>query len=222
MRRRVEECRRRWKLEIALRCRGLRFTLPLAPVLRGEGSGVRGLRHFPRAPHPNPSPRSTGARGEPNRGEVMRKARLTDRAASAKRVLHGGRHMSDTARTLQAARAFAPRPVNGDRPFISVIVPVRNEARFIAGTLSQLLTQDYDPRQFEVLVADGGSTDATCDIVVALRRRFANLRLLGNAGGWSSAGRTLQWKRPGRYPPSGGRALRPRQSAIPGRSGRRL
>lgn len=98
--------------------------------------------------------------------------------------------MSETARAPQMARVFA-RPGDDDRPFISVIVPVRNEAAFIAGTLRQLLTQNYDPRQFEVLVADGGSTDATRDIVVALQRRHANLRLLANAGGWSSAGRNV-------------------------------
>ena len=63
--------------------------------------------------------------------------------------------MSETVRALQSTRAFAPRPVNGDRPFITVIVPVRNEAAFIAGTLRQLLTQEYDPARFEVLVADG-------------------------------------------------------------------
>jgi succinoglycan biosynthesis protein ExoA len=99
--------------------------------------------------------------------------------------------MSDTARALQAARAFVPRPINGDRPFISVIVPVRNEAAFIAGTLSQLLSQEYDPRLFEVLVADGGSTDATRDIVTTMQRRHTNLRLLSNGGGWSSAGRNV-------------------------------
>jgi succinoglycan biosynthesis protein ExoA len=99
--------------------------------------------------------------------------------------------MSETVRAPLTARAFAPRPVNGDRPFISVIVPVRNEAGFIAGTLRQLLSQDYDPRQFEVLVADGGSTDATRDIVAGLQRRHANLRLLANPGGWSSSGRNV-------------------------------
>jgi succinoglycan biosynthesis protein ExoA len=102
--------------------------------------------------------------------------------------------MSDVARTLQAARAFVPRPVDTDRPFISVIVPVRNEAAFIAGTLRQLLGQDYDSRSFEVLVADGGSTDATRDIVATLQRRYANLRLLPNGGGWSSAGRNVAIK----------------------------
>src|SRR5947209_19928427 len=99
--------------------------------------------------------------------------------------------MSETARAPQSARVFAPRPVNGDRPFISAIVPVRNEAGFIAATLRQVLEQDYDPRKFEILVADGGSTDTTRDVVAALQRRHANLRLLANPGGWSSAGRNV-------------------------------
>ncbi len=99
--------------------------------------------------------------------------------------------MSEIARAPQTTRMFAPGPVNGDRPFISVIVPIRNEAAFIAGTLRQLLSQDYDPRQYEVLVADGGSTDSTRDIVATLQRRHANLRLLANDAGWSSAGRNV-------------------------------
>jgi succinoglycan biosynthesis protein ExoA len=78
----------------------------------------------------------------------------------------------------------APEP-----PFISVIVPVRNEAAFIADTLSQLLRQDYDSRRFEVLVADGGSADGTRDVVAALAAGHPNLRLLDNPRRWSSAGR---------------------------------
>jgi succinoglycan biosynthesis protein ExoA len=74
-------------------------------------------------------------------------------------------------------------------PFISVIVPARNEAAFIAGTLTQLLRQDYDPRRFEVLVADGGSTDDTRAVVRALAAGHPNLRLLDNPRRWSSAGR---------------------------------
>ncbi len=99
--------------------------------------------------------------------------------------------MSETPRGPQSVRAFAPGPVNGDRPFLSVIVPVRNEAAFIAGTLRQLLNQDYDARRFEVIVADGGSTDGTVRVVDTLQRRYANLRLLINPGGWSSAGRNV-------------------------------
>jgi len=97
-------------------------------------------------------------------------------------------------------RAIEPRPPRAEqfrpaaaktarRPFISVIVPVRNEQAFIADTLQQLLTQRYDPDRFEVIVADGRSTDDTCTIVAALQTRYPNLRLLDNPRRWSSAAR---------------------------------
>src|SRR5260370_4460646 len=74
-------------------------------------------------------------------------------------------------------------------PFVSVIVPVRNEAAFIRRTLEQLLAQEYDPRRFEVLVADGRSDDGTREIVRAMQEQHANLRLLDNPRRLSSAGR---------------------------------
>jgi succinoglycan biosynthesis protein ExoA len=74
-------------------------------------------------------------------------------------------------------------------PFLSVIVPVRNEERFLRRTLEQLLGQDYDPRRFEVLVADGQSTDRTRAVVRELMAGAPNLRLLDNPRRWSSAGR---------------------------------
>src|SRR5260370_32377166 len=82
-----------------------------------------------------------------------------------------------------------PLAAPGDAPFISVIVPVRNEAAFIRRTLAQLLSQRYPHDRFEVLVADGASTDATRDIVTALVLEHANLRLIDNPRRWSSAGR---------------------------------
>lgn len=75
------------------------------------------------------------------------------------------------------------------RPFLSIIVPVRNEQAFLADTLQQLLTQRYEGGRFEVLVADGRSTDDTRAIVAALQTRYANLHLLDNPRQWSSAGR---------------------------------
>jgi succinoglycan biosynthesis protein ExoA len=74
-------------------------------------------------------------------------------------------------------------------PFVSVIVPVRNEAAFIRRTLEQLLAQEYDPRRFEILVADGRSDDGTREIVRAMQQHHANLRLLDNKRRLSSAGR---------------------------------
>lgn len=75
------------------------------------------------------------------------------------------------------------------RPFISVIVPVRNEAQFLGTTLKQLLGQKYSPSCYEVLVADGESSDGTTEIVRAFAETHANLRLVRNKRVWSSAGR---------------------------------
>ena len=90
--------------------------------------------------------------------------------------------------TLTGERSTARAP-GVETPFISVIVPVRNEAAFLRGTLEQLLSQDYPVDRFEVLVADGDSTDATRDIVAELMLEHANLRLLDNPRRWSSGGR---------------------------------
>jgi succinoglycan biosynthesis protein ExoA len=76
-------------------------------------------------------------------------------------------------------------------PFISVIVPVRNEERFIQRLSTQLLTQEYDVDRFEVIVVDGESTDATVPTVRRLQAIYPNLRLLHNPKRWSSAARNL-------------------------------
>jgi glycosyltransferase involved in cell wall biosynthesis len=46
-------------------------------------------------------------------------------------------------------------------PFVSVIMPVRNEADFIARSLGAILAQDYPPERVEIIIADGMSTDDT-------------------------------------------------------------
>src|SRR6187402_1837014 len=72
---------------------------------------------------------------------------------------------------------------------VSVVVPVRNEAKAIEPALRTLLTQDFPAEKFEVIVADGGSEDATVPIVRRLQAEFANLKLVYNPGRLSSAGR---------------------------------
>jgi succinoglycan biosynthesis protein ExoA len=80
------------------------------------------------------------------------------------------------------------RPTH-ETPCVSVIVPVRNEAAYIGRTLDALLRQDYPADRFEILVADGRSTDATPAIVREWQRDYPQLRLLDNPRRWSSAGR---------------------------------
>src|SRR5437588_1444249 len=76
-------------------------------------------------------------------------------------------------------------------PFISVIVPVRNEGAHLADTLEQVLQQEYDPKCFEVVVVDGESTDGTRAIVRAFQGSHANVRLYRNPRQLSSAARNI-------------------------------
>lgn len=74
---------------------------------------------------------------------------------------------------------------------VSVIVPVRNEAKHIRHTLECLQHQQFDPGQFEVIVVDGMSDDATVTRVRECQTYFANLRLLDNPKRLSSAARNV-------------------------------
>lgn len=51
------------------------------------------------------------------------------------------------------------------RPFVSIAIPCRNEAAFIAGCLDSILAGDYPRDRLEILVADGRSDDGTRDIL---------------------------------------------------------
>jgi chlorobactene glucosyltransferase len=68
----------------------------------------------------------------------------------------------------------APRVTSG--PFVSVIVPTRNEERSIARCLESLLRQGY--ADYEVVVVDDESGDATAGIVAALAAHEPRLRLV--------------------------------------------
>ena len=64
-------------------------------------------------------------------------------------------------------------------PRVTVIIPCRNESRFIAGALESLV-DDYVFRHGEVLVVDGLSQDGTPEIVRSFIDRGYPLRLVEN------------------------------------------
>lgn len=84
--------------------------------------------------------------------------------------------------------------MSGHIPFITVVMPVRNEARFIADTVGQLLAQDYPHDRLEILVADGMSDDGTRDIVDRIAQEDERVRLLDNRELRSSAGRNVGFR----------------------------
>lgn len=58
--------------------------------------------------------------------------------------------------------------------FVSLILPIRNESRYIRRNLQAVLTQDYSPEKMEVIVADGMSDDGTQTIVQELAAKHPN------------------------------------------------
>jgi glycosyltransferase involved in cell wall biosynthesis/GT2 family glycosyltransferase len=77
-------------------------------------------------------------------------------------------------------------------PFISVVLPVRNEAACIGSVLDGLLAQDYPEKRFELLVVDGFSSDGTGEIVLRCAQGSpVSIQLLQNPKRWSSAGRNI-------------------------------
>lgn len=79
-------------------------------------------------------------------------------------------------------------------PFVTVVMPVRNEARFIADTLDQLLAQEYPSDRYEILVVDGMSDDGTQAIVNEKSITNPQLHLLENPKRLSSAGRNVGFR----------------------------
>jgi glucose-1-phosphate thymidylyltransferase short form len=82
-------------------------------------------------------------------------------------------------------------PDPGNWPFVSVVMPVRNEARFIARSLGAVLAQDYPAERMEVIVADGLSTDGTRHIVQSFLTTHSQVKLLNNPGKIVSTGLNL-------------------------------
>jgi len=64
--------------------------------------------------------------------------------------------------------------------FVSILIPARNEEKFIAACLNSVVQNDYPLDKIEILVIDGMSIDRTREIVKEYIIRFPNIRLLEN------------------------------------------
>lgn len=73
-------------------------------------------------------------------------------------------------------------------PFVSVVMPVRNEGGFLERSLAAVLAQTYPAGRHEVIVADGMSTDGTRARLDAAARTHAGLRVIDNPGRIVSTG----------------------------------
>jgi glycosyltransferase involved in cell wall biosynthesis len=62
----------------------------------------------------------------------------------------------------------------------SIIIPTRNEEKYIAGCLNSLINNDYPNEFLEILVVDGMSTDKTRDIVNSFSETLSFIHVLDN------------------------------------------
>lgn len=67
-------------------------------------------------------------------------------------------------------------------PLVTVVMPVRNEAAHLGRAFDALDGQTYPRDRVEILVVDGGSTDATAQVVSVRARVDPRIRLLGGPG----------------------------------------
>jgi len=65
-----------------------------------------------------------------------------------------------------------------DYPLISVIVPIKNFERTIEKSFQYLFNVDYPHDRWEIIIADGGSTDKTVDIIKEWQKRYPFIKLV--------------------------------------------
>ena len=68
--------------------------------------------------------------------------------------------------------------VKGDQPYISVLVPAKNEELNIRDCLNAIAKQSYPVDKFEVLILDDESEDATSEIAAELTKKYSNFHLV--------------------------------------------
>jgi succinoglycan biosynthesis protein ExoA len=73
-------------------------------------------------------------------------------------------------------------------PFVTLAVPCLNEAHHIEACLDTIFHQEYPADRFEVLVADGGSTDGTREILARAAAREPRLKVIDNPRRVQAAG----------------------------------
>jgi cellulose synthase/poly-beta-1,6-N-acetylglucosamine synthase-like glycosyltransferase len=76
-------------------------------------------------------------------------------------------------------------------PFVSVVVPARDEAENIASCIHSLLNSTYSSNNFEIIIVNDNSEDETVEIVQTLQKQHDHIRLVHTK---SSSGGNLQGK----------------------------
>jgi len=71
------------------------------------------------------------------------------------------------------------------KPSVTIAIPVLNEENFIEDVIQCFLGMGY-PNLKEIIIADGGSTDSTIEIVKKLEKKYDKIKLLNNSDKFQS------------------------------------
>src|SRR3989338_11415575 len=66
-------------------------------------------------------------------------------------------------------------------PFVSIIIPCRNEEKFIKRCIESIMENDYPKEKMEIFVIDGESTDNTRLVVKKIAEFYPFIQLLENS-----------------------------------------
>ena len=93
------------------------------------------------------------------------------------------KNMSDVAEIALQAVTDLKSIALTELPFVSIIMPVRNEAKFITANLDRLRRQYYPADKIEIIIADGMSSDGTRDILSNFSTCDPRIRVIDNLQG---------------------------------------
>lgn len=79
--------------------------------------------------------------------------------------------------------------MQGDWPYVSVLVSAKNEEAVISNLVNNLCSLEYPQERYEVWIVDDNSTDKTPELLAELRQKYHNLKVL-RRGTLSSGGKS--------------------------------
>lgn len=65
-----------------------------------------------------------------------------------------------------------------DLPLVSIVIPVRNAGRTLDKTFEYLLNVEYPRDKWEIVIADGGSTDDTLRVIAEAQKKYPFIKLV--------------------------------------------